>query len=259
MEVKNISDIQKYTVAIYREINSELKQNGSGVLFVFKGNHYLISAYHVLDLEEEQIQIQNDPDERDIPHDDLDSFYAKGKNEFFHINEDTKGVVFTAYLNEETGTPNFNEDTEFCYCTLSEEMVRRFMEIGKKFYSIKTKLHYETGEIKKIIVSGYPKYALKNDQEEYRSYLSERIINDNSFHDDLIRVSFENDKAYNNERNQNVKLPPYGIQGMSGGGIWGKKNDEYIPIGIIIKQAPVERYIEGYRIDQIFKKIISDT
>ena len=46
---------------------------------------------------------------------------------------------------------------------------------------------------------------------------------------------------------------------MSGGGIWGKKNDEYIPIGIIIKQAPVERYIEGYRIDQIFKKIISDT
>ena len=60
--------------------------------------------------------------------------------------------MFTAYLNEETGIPNFNEDTEFCYCTLSKEMVRRFMEIGKEFYSIETKLHYETGEIKKIIL-----------------------------------------------------------------------------------------------------------
>lgn len=255
MEIKNISDIQKYTVAIFREKNFECKQHGSGILVTIKGSHYLISAYHVLDLEEEQIQIEIDSDEKDIPHDDLDMFYAKGKNDFFHINEYTLGDVFTAHYDEETGKPVFDDDTEWCFCILSEEMVCRFFEIGKLFYEIDDNAYLEADANITAIVSGYPKYAQKENHEEYRSYRSKTIKFDSSYNSKLIRVSFDNDNAYNIEKKRIVKLPPKGIEGMSGGGIWGEKDGEYFPIGIVIKQDPNEKYIEGYRFNEIVKRI----
>ena len=256
MQIIKISDIKKYTIALYREINSELKLIGSGILVLFKGKYYLISAHHVFDSEKENERIQNDSDERDIPHDDLDSIFAKGKNEFFHINEYCKGVVWNANFDVESKQHNIDEDTEWCACILSGEMVRHFTEIGNCFYKIEENVILESYPIKTTIVSGYPKYAQKEKQEEYRSYRSEIINNDNSYKKDLVRVFFDNDNAFNYEKERYVKLPPKGIEGMSGGGIWGKTDDGYILIGIIIKQDPIERYIEGYRLDKIIEESI---
>lgn len=49
---------------------------------------------------------------------------------------------------------------------------------------------------------------------------------------------------------------PEGISGMSGGGLWYKSIDIYIPLGIIIKQG--QDYVEGYSIAEILRSYIKD-
>lgn len=56
--------------------------------------------------------------------------------------------------------------------------------------------------------------------------------------------------------NKNVQIPRIeGISGMSGGGLWHKTTDGYIPLGIILKQDPNYNYVEGVYIDEILKSI----
>ena len=248
MQIKNISEIEKFTVALYREKFGSYFPIGSGILIALQDEHYLISAFHIFDLEKERLQIENDPDEKGIPHDDLEGIYAKGINEFFCINYDVKCLVFVAHYEEETKRPVFNEDMEWC-CRLSEEIVSCLTETGKLFYIINEMKFPEILMGSDIIVSGYPRYAQKEDLAQYRSFKTNMLNNNKIPNNNLVRVIFDNSNAYNYEHNKIVKLPSDGIAGMSGGGIWAEKDDKYIPIGIILKQEP--NYIEGFRLDSI--------
>lgn len=252
MQIKNISEIEKFTVALYIEKFGSYFPIGSGILIALQDEHYLISAFHVFDLEEERLQIENDPDEKGIPHDDLEGIYAKGINEFFCINYDVKCLVFVTHHDEETKQPVFNEDMEWCVCRLSEEIVSCFTEAGKLFYIINEMKFPEVLTGSNIIVSGYPRYAQKENLAQYRSYRAKSLNINGIFNSNLVRVMFNNSNAYNYEHNKNVKLPREGIAGMSGGGIWFEKDDKYIPIGIILRQE--SDYIEGFRLDSILYK-----
>lgn len=249
MQIKNISEIEKFTVALYREKFGSYSPMGSGILIALQDKHYLISAFHVFDLEEERLQIENDPDEKGIPHDDLEGIYAKGINEFFCINYDVKCLVFVTHYDEETKQPVFNEDMEWCVCRLSEEIASCLTETGKLFYIINEMKFPEVLTGSSMIVSGYPRYAQKENLAQYRSYRAQALSNSEISNSDLVRVMFDNSNAFNYEHNRIVKLPRDGIAGMSGGGIWAEKDDKYIPIGIILKQE--SDYIEGFRLDSI--------
>ena len=82
-------DISNYTVELYRELLGKPHPIGSGILINFHDQHLLISANHVIDLEDERIKIENNPDEFDIPQDDMDSIMAKGSDSFFYINNNS--------------------------------------------------------------------------------------------------------------------------------------------------------------------------
>lgn len=250
-----INNIKKHTVALYREKYGVPLPIGSGILISFQGKRYIVSAFHVFDTEEERIQIENDPEEKHIPQDDIESVMAKGTNMFFYIDYNVRAVVWTAHYDEINKIPIFNEDTEWCVCELSDKIVRFFLDAGKAFYEINeiTSTEVKTGS--KIIISGYPKYAQKEFQEEYRSYSSEMAKSKELSDNALFRVSFDNQHAYNYENKRYVKLPHYGIAGMSGGGLWCEKDNKYIPIGIILKQDPNENYVEGYLIEEILKEL----
>ncbi len=257
MAIHDISKIERCTVALYREKCGEYRQIGSGVLISFQKNYYLISAFHVFDMEEEQIQIENDPEEKGIPQDDLDGIMAKGASTFFYVNDHSKGLALSVYYDGKNGRPVFNEDTEWCVCELSNEMVQCFIDAGKSFYAVSEIAYAEIKSDSTIIISGYPKYAQKKNQEEYRSFYCETLDYDETLNgSELFRVKFYNKKAYSVENKSYIQLPNYGIAGMSGGGIWYEKNNRYIPIGIILKQDPNENYVEGYRIDEILKNYI---
>ena len=59
------------------------------------------------------------------------------------------------------------------------------------------------------------------------------------------------------ELGKEIKIwKPEGISGMSGGGLWYKSIDNYIPLGIIIKQG--QDYVEGYSIAEILKFYAKD-
>ena len=253
MAIHNVSSIKQYTVALYREKFGNPAPVGSGILVKYQNQCYLISAYHVFDMEEERLQIENDPEEQDIPHDDMESIKAKGVNSFFCINDDTHGLVFTWKYTE----PNvFNDDTEWCVCKLSDKVVQYFIEAGKAFYIINKITCPKIKSDSTIIISGYPEYAQKENQEVYRSFSSKMLERDKLFNNALFRVHFDNKAANNYEMGRRVELPNVGIAGMSGGGLWYKLCDNYIPIGIIIMQNPNDNYIEGFRIDEILNSYL---
>ena len=46
MQIKNISEIEKFTVALYREKFGSYSPIGSGILIALQDEHYLISGKH---------------------------------------------------------------------------------------------------------------------------------------------------------------------------------------------------------------------
>lgn len=205
-------------------------------------------------MEDERLKIENDPDEIGILHDDTDLIMAKTNEGYFCISSNMTGVVFTARYDSETKQAVFNEDTEWCCCELPQELANIFIQDGKRFYDGNLIENFEEEEIK-MVISGFPKYAQNKDIEQYRSSKVTHIITDQSFDKSLIRVGFDNYKAFNYEQNKDIELPPYGISGMSGGGIWAFKDEKFMPIGIILKQDPSESYVEGFRLECILKSI----
>lgn len=256
MEINNRLDIEKYTIALYREKFFEPITIGSGILIRFLDNYYLVSADHIFDMEEERLKIKNDPEEEGIRHDDMEGIMAKGINEneivYFYINDSYKGLAFTTKYGEN----KLNEATEWGVCKLSEEMVQYFMNAGKDFYIINDVVCPEIKSDTTIIISGYPRYAQNKNQEEYRSFKCEGLIDNIQSDNGLFRVYFNNQEVYNYEKERQVKLPPKGMNGISGGGFWYEKDNTFIPIGIFLMQDPNEKYIEGYRLDLILKEII---
>lgn len=248
----NILDFSVYTVELYREKFREPQPVGSGLLLALHGKHLLVSAYHVIDMEDERISIENDTDEVGIPQDDMESIRVKGIDSFFIVNDNVKGLVWTAHYNEEANEPIFSDDIEWCVCELSEDVFQYFIAKGKSFY-VFDKLNPQTIKAdSEIIISGYPGYAQKDKQGHCRSYrcqlIEDFIIGDSG----LFRVNLNNDRAYCFEQGKEISIPkPDGIKGMSGGGLWYWYVDKYIPIGIIIKQD--ENYVEGYSLTEIMK------
>lgn len=247
-------EIERYTVALYREKYKQPANVGSGVLITFKDKYFLISAYHVFDLEEEQLRIENDPDEEGIPQDDMDLIMVKTKNGYYCVNYNMTGVVFTVEYNPDTQQPIFNEDTEWCYCELSEEIANQLIYTGKVFFEGDLIKNIDDGAVN-MVISGFPQYAQKVEKENHRTFKVEKLIHDSTLDNSLMHVGFNNNKAYCYEIGKHIKLPPYGISGMSGGGIWVIKDDEAIPLGIILKQDPNEKFIECIRIECILNSI----
>lgn len=251
-ESSNILDLSVYTVELYREKFGEPQPIGSGLLIEYHGKHLLISAYHVIDMEDERINIKNDLEEVGIPQDDMEGIRAKGIDSFFLVNNNVEALVWTAHFDEATNEPSFSDDIEWCVCKLSEEDIQYFFEIGKSFYvmdPLKTDT-INTGT--EIIVSGYPKYAQRVNQETYRSYKGELIEDFIIGKSGLFRIHFNGDRAYCYEQEKEISIPkPDGIKGMSGGDMWYKSIDKFMPLGIIIKQG--SDYVEGYSLAEILK------
>lgn len=258
MDNCDIYEIGKYTVALYREKYSQPTHVGSGILMRIQDKYYLVSAYHVFDMEEERLRIENDPDEEGIPQDDMDGIMARTVEGYFCINSKMTGVVFTAKYDPIKEQAVFNEDTEWCSCELTTEIANIFIQDGKSFYDVDL-IDYLEKDIQEdeinMVISGFPQYAQNKDGVKYRSFKVVNIITGQSYDKSLIRVGFVNNKAFNYEQNRDIELPTCGIAGMSGGGIWAFKDEKYIPVGIILKQDPTENYVEGFRMDCILKSI----
>lgn len=252
----DISTIERYTLALYRERFQQLMSIGSGILICLKNNYYVISAYHVFDMEDEQLQIENDQEEAGIPQDDTERIFAIGINEGesfpFCINDTAEGLVFTVSYDKETEQPVFDGDTEYYSCLLSEEMVQFLINAGKSFYMLDDISFPKIMQDEEIILSGFPQYA----KGKYRSYQSEMLEDNKLWMKGLFRVRFDNQCAYNYELGREVQIPlPDGIAGMSGGGLWYNNGNKFIPVGIIIKQDPNEKYVEAFRLDSIVRDI----
>ena len=246
--------LSNYTVELYRERFGVPQPLGSGLLITFQDKYLIISAYHVIDMEDERIRIENDPDEADIPQDDMERIMAKGKDIFFAINDNVKSVVLTAHYDADTKEPIFSDDVEWCVCELSEEIVKYFIEKGKSFYEIDENLSLNIESGTQIIVSGYPGYAQKGKEEVCRSFKSELIEEFKMTESGLFKVHFNQFKAYCLELEKEIQIPPReGISGMSGGGLWYLTVDNCVPLGIIIKQDPNENYVEGFSLTEILK------
>ncbi|MBR2017130.1 MAG: hypothetical protein IKA00_07545 [Prevotella sp.] len=251
-------NISNHTVQLYRELFGEPHPVGSGLLICNKNQHLLISANHVIDSEDKLLKIENDPDEVNIPHDDMESIMAKGRN-FYYVNDKEKALLGTFNYDNETKEVVFNDDIEWCVCELSADIVKYFIENDKTFYTLDERLSINIKSGTPIIVSGYPGYAQKENQEIYRSFLSELIENFRINESGLFRVQFNQSKAYCIELEREIQLPrSEGISGMSGGGLWYEDIDKFIPLGIIIKQDPNENYIEGYSLYEILKSYSKD-
>lgn len=247
-----ILDLSEYTIELYIEKFGEPQPIGSGLLIKYNGTHLLISAYHVIDMEDERIKIENDLDEDGIPQDDMEGIRAKGIDSFFLVNNNVEALVWTVHFEEATNEPSFSDDIEWCVCKLSEEEIHYFFEVGKSFYEIDSSKTNTIDAGTEIIISGYPQYAQKVNQETYRSYKGELIEDFTIGESGLFRVHFDSDSAYCYELKDSIQIPrPNGISGMSGGGLWFRSIDNYIPLGIIIKQD--HNYVEGYSISEILK------
>ena len=256
--IENISEIKKYSIALYRERCGELQTVGTGLLLKYQERNLLISAFHVIDMEEERIDTENDPDEVGIPQDDLESIYVKCGTKFFCVNETVKALVWTAKYDDETKQPIFSDDAEWCVCEVSLDLVSELTGTGKLFYNLEEINSIVIPADSEVIISGYPGYAQKNDAEEYRSYMSNLIQN---FHNNngLFRVQLDRTKAFCYVMEKEVVIPKVqGFGGMSGGGMWYKKINHYIPIGIILKQDPENNFVEGYSLTEILKTYIQN-
>lgn len=236
--MNQLSDIEKYTVGIYSEKNQELKLYGSGILVQYKETFLLLSAHHVFDREDEQFDIENDPDENGIPQDNMESFFAKGKDgSFFYVNDFYQGLVFTTKFNSKKNDIEFNEDTEFGICKLDQQMVKSFIESGKRFYQLfeNNIPRLKSGE--NVILGGFPKYAQIGNEEIFRSYIGQIPLSSIRSERGLTKILFDNDHAFCIEKNDFIKIKkPEGIAGMSGGGVWIENNGDYIPLGLILRQ-----------------------
>lgn len=252
------ANLEKYTIALYREKYCSPQPIGTGILICYNGSFYLISAFHVFDMEEERQQVENDPDEQDIQQDDMEGIYAKGifeeNSDYFLVNKNSYGLVFTFNPDEASRNINFNEDTEFIVCMLSDNLAQCFIDAGKMFYNVNESLLKEQNFSGSVILSGYPEYAQRDGTEVYRSYKGTLI---NNAHDNgMISIKFDNNTAYCYEMHTEISIPRVkGIEGMSGGGIWKEQNDTFLPIGIIIKQDPNEGIVVGYDFDTIIATI----
>ena len=258
----NMLDIEKFTVAIYSEKNKEPKLWGSGILIMYKNKYYLVSAYHVLDREDEQLEIENDPEEVGIPHDDLDTFYAEGCTDtsrpYFVINNDFHGIPFTFYFDEVSQEAIINDDTEYGYCVLNENSVKCFLEKGKEFYDANNmpELVFKDGDT--LILSGFPKYAQKKNNEIYRSYVGGNILRSNFLEKGLFRVKFNSNEVFCHQVSQYVsirKVTRKTIEGMSSGGIWHNQKGNYFPVGLILKEYPELNQVECYSLKTILEDI----
>ena len=58
-KVENIYEIKKNSIALYRERYGELQMVGSGLLLKYQEKNLLISAFHVIDMEDERIEKEN--------------------------------------------------------------------------------------------------------------------------------------------------------------------------------------------------------
>ena len=243
-----------YTIELYRERFGVPQPLGSGLLITSQGKYLIISAYHVIDMEDERIRIENDPDEANIPQDDMEGIMTKGKDTYFVINNKVKAIVLTAHYDADTKEPIFSDDVEWCVCELSDEMVKCLIEKGKSFYEIDKNLSLNIKSDTQIRVSGYPGYAQKGNEEVCRSFRSELIEEFKTTESGLFRVRFNQHKAYCLELEKEIQIPPReGISGMSGGGLWYLTVDNCAPLGIIIKQDPNENYIEGFSLTEILR------
>lgn len=251
-------NIEKYTIALYREKYCSPQPIGTGILIFYNWSFYLISAFHVFDMEDERQQVENDPDEPDIQQDDMDGIYAKGifegNSDYLLVNENSFGLVFTFNPDEVSRNVNFNEDTEFIVCKLSDNLAQCFIDAGKMFYIVDESLFKEQNLSGSVILSGYPGYAQRDGTEVYRSYKG--TLRNNAHDNGMISIKFDNNTAYCYEMHAEISIPRVkGIEGLSGGGIWKEHNDTFLPIGIIIKQDPNEGIVEGYNFDSIIKTI----
>ena len=217
----NTLDICSYTVELYREHFGIPQPIGSGLLIYFQNQYLLVSAYHVVDLEDERIKIEKDPDEVGVPQCDLESIMAKGKQTFFIINDKLKAMVCTAHYDHETEEIISNDDIEWGVCELAEDIVNLFIEKGKFFYIIDEGLSLNIKSGTQIIFSGYPGYAQKDNKEIYRSFVSQLNENFKMNGSGLFRVLFNQDEAYCLEFKKTIQIRPRknGISGMSGGGL----------------------------------------
>ena len=254
-----MSYIQRYSVALYREQCGEFRKIGSGVLLQYHEKHLLITAFHVIDMEEERIKKENDPDELGIPQDDMESIFVKCGTKFFCMNETVRALVCTAKYDDEAKQPIFSDDAEWCVCELSLDLVGELTGIGKLFYNLEEINSIVIPADSEVIISGYPGYAQKNDTEEYRSYMSNLIQNFHKNNDGIFRVQLDRTKAFCYEMGKEVVIPQVqGIGGMSGGGMWYKSINHYVPIGIILKQDPENNFVEGYSLTEILKSYIQN-
>ncbi len=184
----------------------------------------------------------------------MESIRAKGIDSLFLVNDNVKALVWTAHYNAETTEPIFNDDIEWCVCELSNDMVRHFIEKGKSFYQINDEIALDLKLGTQVILSGYPGYAQKPNEEICRSYESKLTEDFRGNKTGLFRVHFNQSKAYCIELEKEIQIPPKdGISGMSGGGLWCMTDGHCIPLGIIIKQDPNNNFVEGYSLTEILK------
>lgn len=257
MAINNISEVEIYTVCLYREKFFEKAPIGSGILICIESTYYLISAYHVFDMEEEQEIIDNDPNEEGIEHDDMENIFVKCGEKYFCVNEKGEALVGTVKYDRETKQDIFTDDTEWCVCELSEDLSRELIEKGKLFYNIDAIKPLKVLADSEIIISGYPGYASKREKEEHRSFKGILVENYQNNDEKLFRVRLDRKKAYCFEHQKEVEIPKVkGIGGMSGGGLWYKNNDHCVLIGIILKQDSENNFVEGYNITKILKSYI---
>lgn len=198
MKINKISDISKYTVALYRERYKLPCHIGSAILISFCDKYYLVSAFHVFDMEYERIKIENDPEEKNISQDDFESIMAKGKDGYFYVDDFVKGLVCTVHYDLKTSQPVFNDDLEWCICELPEnrEQYFNFIEYGKTFFEIINKPSSVINVGNEIVISGFPGYAQKDNQEVFRSFKGKLLDRENVSQSGLFRVQFDNANAF---------------------------------------------------------------
>lgn len=254
--LKIIKEIEKYAICLYGEYCGTCKPIGSGILIKLEGQYYLVSAHHVFDREDEQLRIENDPDEYGIDHDDTDSVFIRVKEEdrivFYRINDYMSGMAFTAFPDDKS-QPIINDDTEFGVCYMTNAMARCIIEYGKDFIEVGYEAEGDISREDTIIISGYPRYAQTNNVGRHRSFRCDIYDNERPDESCLLRVALDNKNAFNCEQLAKIQIP--GIDGMSGGGIWVCTNDKVVPIGIILKQDPNKHYVEGFKLNQILSHI----
>lgn len=269
MKDNNLNKIKNYTLALYNEKNGEPMPVGSGILVEYKGQKYLLSAFHVFDREDEQLSIEDNPDEIGIEHDNFDEIYALGiYNEevwYIVINSNTIGQCFTMKYNKRGLKDNieplylYSEQEEYLVAKLSNPIIEALTKIGKEFYSVNSNNFTTLSKDIKTVLSGYPQVAYKKQDNKWieQCRLYESILINESYQqsDVLFHMFFDNDHVLNLDTQKYITLPHKGIDGMSGGGIWIEEDENIYLLGIILFQDPKEEYVEAIKLQEILNGI----